>query len=216
MPNPAFVLDRPGPTGAVPRAGALAWLRAAGLAVPLLAAALPADARAQEQRAWHTETFAPCPVIGPNQLGFVTSTGVGRFFPLRVRRDAGTVTIARPLEPVMECPANDVELELEVRYDQSGSSAAAAPVGRIGVALHLAGNATTRTRTGGGVTQAKDLKSAAVCVAATRVESVALHGAPPWLDNQWVRSRLDEHLARHACFDVTSLVYVYLSRGGRL
>jgi len=159
--------------------------------------------------------FAPCSVIGPSQLTYVVAGGAARFFPLRIAEQGGGATVSAPRGALPRCPAGEVALEATVRSTSAPSDSAAAE-GRARITLALAGRASLTTRSDTVAPQPRDLKSATTCVTAVRVESLSLEGGPVWLDNRWLEARLRRHLAGRACFDVTSLVYVYLTRGGHL
>jgi hypothetical protein len=183
---------------------------AVGLGLLAIASLGPPGGAAQ----WQSRPFAPCVVIGASQLSYVVSGGVARYFPLRMAEPGGAATVSAPRGSVPHCPGGTVELEAAVGTSgRPGDSATAAGVVRL--TLDLGGTATLVAR-GDSAPKAKDLKSAVACVRAVRVESLSLDHGPAWLDNRWLAGRLGEHLVRRACFDVTSLVYVYLTRGGRL
>jgi hypothetical protein len=48
------------------------------------------------------------------------------------------------------------------------------------------------------------------------VTDLNLNNVPNWVDNTWVRQWLNSKLANRMCFDVTSLVSLYVQQGGRL
>ncbi len=150
------------------------------------------------------------------QLRFVVTAGLGRAFPIRANREGTTVSLAEPNIVAATCPKLKVDLALTLREEAPRRSPSPTIAGSVRLALTLSTTAAFAVGAGKTGHSAAALADATLCV--RRVDSLDLNlkGAPPWLTPAWLAARLGTDLVGRACFDVTSLVYVFLQRGGTL
>ncbi len=204
--------------GAVTRL--IAWLAVlpavGGTAGPVYQAGAGAHAITAHTPRADSIVVDPCSVAPVDQLRFVVSAGLGRLFPLRAARDNHAVTMRSPSVVSASCPALRVDVALKVHEEAAppGSGTAMVPSARVETPMRV--SVTMKQATPGRAGDADQLSSASLCV--QRVDALALgrEAAPAWLTPAWIQASLARSPLRHACFDVTSLVYVFLQRGGRL
>src|SRR5437867_302966 len=72
------------------------------------------------------------------------------------------------------------------------------------------------SRTVGASARAAGLREASLCLREVDSVELGLPGAPLWLTPAWLRAWLADALTGRACSDITSLIYVFLERGGTL
>lgn len=154
-----------------------------------------------------------CLIAPEDQLTFVLAGGLGRRFPLRMKREQEQISLLDPGLAGVRCPGLRADLGAEVRY-QSGP-AATPIIGRLrfsaGIKLQMTFDTATPTRD----SPAGALRAAWACVADITVTSLQIPHGPSWLTEASTRALLTTNLVDQACVDVTSLVYVYLKRGGK-
>jgi hypothetical protein len=154
----------------------------------------------------------PCAVAPVEQLKFVLTAGLGRLFPLHWNQGQQAVTLTEPAVDGTVCPSLHSDVGVRVSGDPSPERPGAALDGSARIGLAFSGQASfTRTpRTSG------TLKEASLCVRQVERVQLAVKDAPAWLTGSWMQIHLTEALVQQRCFDITSLVYVFLQRGGTL
>jgi hypothetical protein len=162
------------------------------------------------------KTIDPCIVASTEQLRLLLSAGIGKYFPLHSDHDGEHVTISKPDLRNVDCPNLRAQIRADVAYSStrgiaqfqaSGSLRLASPiVAKIAYATELPTQPVTAT----------NLKSAQACLTNVEILTLDIKNVPNWLDNTWMKDWLNTQVPNHVCFDVTSLVYVYLSNGSAL
>lgn len=154
-----------------------------------------------------------CALIPMDQLRFVLTAGIGRTFPLHESHEGAGVSLTEPKLAETNCPALKVGLTIAVHVGDSGP---AAWDGTVRLVIAMVATASFATSHGKSAHTAPGLVEASLCVRRVEVRSVSLKNGPSWLTEEWLNARLGPDLVGKACFDVTSLVYVHLQRGGTL
>ena len=155
-------------------------------------------------------TIDPCPVAPTDQFRFLIAAGLGRSLPMARTADGARVTLSQLGVNAVSCAPMRVELQAEVkRLPARGDSTSVvvhftAPM--IAKATFAATNSDRSAR------KSSRLASASLCVDDVEVAANASRGGAP-IDRTILRTWLGDAL-RNQCFDITSLVYVYLERGG--
>ncbi len=210
---------RGGATGRAPRSMRFAALRLAAIfgwtILPIGGFAPPAGAETSEFRA-DSMTVDACSVAPMEQLRFVVTAGLSHAFPIRENREGTTVSLAEPKVVTATCPNLKVDLALTLREEAPRGSPSGPIAGTVRLALTLSTTAAFASGPGKPPHSAAALADAALCVRRVDPVDLSLKGAPAWLTPAWLVGRLGTDLVGHACVDVTSLVYVFLQRGGTL
>ncbi len=163
-----------------------------------------------------TVTVDACTLVPMEQLQFVVTAGLGRAFPIRESREGTTVTLTDPKVVTATCPDLKVELTVRLREEAPAGAPPVTIAGTVRLALTLSTTAAFAATPGKPAHSAAALVDAALCVRRMEPTGLDVKGASPWLTPAWLGSRLGSDLIGRACFDVTSLVYVFLQRGGTM
>lgn len=153
-----------------------------------------------------------CGIATLDQFRFLIAAGLGRALPVTRTSDGERVVVASPTIGQVNCSPLHVELQVPVtRLPASGavpdSSVALAHLGASFVAkasFHSDSAKTARTPSA--------LESATLCVSSIDVARVEPRSGAG-IDRARLRAWLNDAL-HDQCFDITSLVYVFLERGG--
>ena len=128
------------------------------------------------------------------------------------KADAVQVAFADPTLLGATCAPLKVEVRLIVRLASAPGDSA---VGSARVAAALAARVAYQSGRSKGAPGADALADARLCFRDVTVTSLDLPRAPR-VDASQVRAWIDESFRHRDCFDITSLVYVFLQRGGKL
>ena len=161
-------------------------------------------------------TVDGCAVAPADQLRFVISAGIGRYFPLRRPRDAARVTLSDPNVMGASCPTLRLDLAIQVKHEAREVLPSRAASGAIRLRAALLASVTYRSAPGSGGPKPAALADATLCVRRIDRLDLGLKGAPAWLTQAWLQDWLHDAVVFRTCFDITSLVYVFLERGGTL
>jgi hypothetical protein len=197
-------------SGATRLAAVLAWV---GFAIP--GAAQGPERKTAPTRP-DTSRVDACTVAPVDQLRFLVTAGLTRAFPIGETQGDTTVLIAEPRVLGARCPNLRVDLALTLRRESGPKPTAVATAGAGRLALTLTATAVFTTKSGQPPRGAAALDEAALCVRRVEVVDLGWKSGPPWVTPTWLAGRLGSDRAGHTCFDVTSLVYVFLQRGGTL
>lgn len=114
------------------------------------------------------------------------------------------------------CPALRVNLALRVSADSLPSSAPLAVAGTARLRVGFGAIATFKAGGGRRLVTSDALFEAKLCVRQVGSVELTMRGAAPWLTSDWVRAWLTDTMPHGDCFDITSLVYVLIQRGGTI
>jgi hypothetical protein len=181
--------------------------------------ALPARVSAQQPAAGGVKSLIidACTVAPTAQLRFVVAAGLGHSFPLRQTREGHHLTLSDPQVTKATCPVLQLEMDVQVTEEQAGDEPPGIARGSVRVKATLLADVVYRDTSGASMPTTAGLTDATLCV--RRIDDAELDrvaAAPAWLTKAWIRDWLRDAVASRACFDITSLVYVALQRGGRL
>lgn len=154
-----------------------------------------------------------CLIAPEDQLTYVLAGGLGRQFPLRIKREREQVSLLDPGLAGVSCPGLRADLGAEIRYQRG--PAATPIIGRLRFSAGIKLRMTFAAPTPGQAAPAGALRVASACVADITVTSLQIPRGPSWLTEASARALLTTNLVDQACVDVTSLVYVYLKKGGK-
>ncbi len=163
-----------------------------------------------------TVTVDACLVVPMQQLRFVVAAGLGRTFPVRESREGNSVSLADLKVGDLTCPDLRVELTLTLREDPPRGAAPVSRPGTARVLLALSSTASFAAGLGKPAHTAAALSDATLCVHRVGPVDLKVERSPPWLTPAWLATRLASELIGRGCIDITSLVYVFLQRGGTL
>jgi hypothetical protein len=155
----------------------------------------------------------PCPVASLDQFRFLLGAGLGRSLPSVRTTDGGRVTVSSLVVVTVTCAPMRAELTGELER-LPPTPTRDSSVSTVHFTTRLLGKASFPADSGRTPRTPAMLSGARLCLGAsevTRTESRAGRA----IDRTSMRAALNEAL-RDRCFDITSLVYVFLQRGGTL
>jgi hypothetical protein len=162
------------------------------------------------------KTVDPCTVASPEQLRLLLSAGLGKYFPLRSDRDGEHVTVSKPDLRNVDCPNLRAQIRADVAYSSTRGIAQFEASGSLRLGSPIVAKVAYATELPTLPLTAANLKSAQACLTNVEILTLDIKNVPNWLDNTWMKDWLISQIPNRVCFDVTSLVYVYLSSGNVL
>jgi len=157
-----------------------------------------------------TKIIDPCAFGTPDQLSSLISAGIGAYFPVKRSKDGDHVTISEPRLTDLRCPGCRVALRSKIRYQKTRGFPQFSTSGEVRLASPLVARVTYSPGAPPTVHQA------AACLTSIDVTGLNLNNVPNWLDSTWIKQWLDGQLANRMCFDVTTLVRLWVQQGGTL
>lgn len=157
-----------------------------------------------------TKTIDPCTFGTPDQLRTLISAAIGGYFPLKHSKDGEHITISDPHLTDLQCPSLRIALSAKIRYQKTTSFPQFSTSGDVRLTSPLVARVTYAPGTPPVVNQAS------ACLTNINVTGLNLNNVPNWLDSTWIRQWLNGQLANRMCFDVTTLVRLYVQQGGGL
>jgi hypothetical protein len=192
-------------------------IRAALVACVLLAA--PARAQrvvVQGMAVVRSKTIDPCTVASTEQLRLLLSAGIGKYFPLHSDHDGEHVAVSNPDLRNVDCPNLRAQIRANVAYSSTRGIAQFQASGSLRLGSPILAKVSYVTELPTQPLTTANLKSAQACLTSVEVLTLDIKNVPNWLDNSWMKDWLNTQVPNRVCFDVTSLVYVYLSNGNAL
>lgn len=157
-----------------------------------------------------TKNFDPCTFGTEAQLKALLGAGLGSYFPLKYSKDGEHITISDPRLTDLKCPNLRVTLGADIRYQKTQGVPQFSSSGKVRFTSPLIARVTRS------LTNPPVVHRALACLTNINVTDLNLNNVPNWVDNTWVRQWLNGKLANRMCFDVTSLVRLYVQQGGQL
>ncbi len=159
------------------------------------------------------KTIDPCLAASEDQLKLVISAGIGGYFPIKNSKDGEHVTISDPRLSELHCPNLRIAMRVDIRYQKTRGFPQYSTSGDARFASPLVAKVTYS-----GLSDAKPTRvdKALACLTDINLVGLNLKNVPNWLDNTWIRAKLNDKLADQACFDITSYVNLYLQQGGSM
>ena len=156
----------------------------------------------------------PCAHFTEEQLRPLVAAGIGAAFP--IAQDG--VTLSNPELRVLTCPGGlRVEVRNDIRVRLSGDLGSITRRGRMRFGSPAELRVMFTALTASAPVTTATLVSARACLSDIQVLSVDLQGVPSWLDNAWLRGRLNRALNPENCtIDLTAQVAAYLAAGHTL
>lgn len=160
----------------------------------------------------------PCGMAGAGDFAFLMGAGIGRYFPVisdPVTPDSVRVVVSEAALTGATCSPLRAELRARVQL-VTAARERHDWVGTARFVARMSSKASFRVADPNSGHTPAALRDASLCFHDARVVALDLaRGAPP-VDPAWLGRWLGDALARRECFDVTSLVYRFLQRGGSL
>jgi hypothetical protein len=161
-----------------------------------------------------TLTVDACSLVPMEQLRFVVTAGLERAFPIRENREGTAVSLAEPKLVTATCPNLKVDLAVALKAEPPAGGPPASSTGTVHLALTLVTKAAFSGVPGKPPHTAAALAEAMLCIRRVDGVEIKVSTGSRWLTAEWLGRRLGSDLVGRVCVDVTSLVYVYLQRGG--
>jgi hypothetical protein len=157
-----------------------------------------------------TKNVDPCTFGTEAQLKSLLGAGLGNYFPLKHSKDGEHITISDPRLTDLKCPNLRMTLGADIRYQKTQGIPQFSSSGKVRFTSPLIAKVTHS------LTSPPVVHRALACLTNINVTELNLNNVPNWVDNSWVRQWLNGKLANRMCFDVTSLVRLYVQQGGQL
>jgi hypothetical protein len=157
-----------------------------------------------------TKNLDPCAFGSEAQLRSLLGGALAGYFPLKHSKDGEHITISHPRLTDLKCPNLRVTLGADIRYQKTQGVPQFSSSGKVRFISPLVARVTHS------LTNPPVVHRALACLTNINVTELNLNNVPNWVDNTWVRQWLNGELANRMCFDVTSLVSLYVQQGGRL
>jgi len=157
-----------------------------------------------------TKNLDPCTFGTEAQLTSLLSAGLGGYFPLKHSKGGEHIRISKPQLTDLKCPNLRVNLAADIRYQKTQGVPQFSSSGKVRFASPLIARVTYSFGS------PPVVHRALACLTNINVTELNLKNVPNWVDNTWVRQWLNSKLANRMCFDVTSLVSLYVQQGGKL
>ena len=180
----------------------------------MLAVALAFALHATPAGARDTVAMDACAVAPVEQLRFVIAAGLGHSFPVMHRIDGTMVAIADPGVIGASCSPLTVDVRVSVHVT-SGAAVTDSVIGSARIVGEMVARVVYRSAHSKTAASADALVAARLCFRDVSVTALDLPRAPPRVELAQLRAWLDESLRHQDCFDITSLVFVFLQRGGK-
>lgn len=157
-----------------------------------------------------TKNLDPCTFGTETQLKSLLGAGLGNYFPLKYSKDGEHITISDPRLTDLKCPNLRLTLGADIRYQKTQGIPQFSSSGKVRFTSPLIAKVTYSPAS------PPVVHRALACLTNINVTDLNLNNVPNWVDNSWVRQWLNGKLANRMCFDVTSLVRLYVQQGGQL
>jgi len=157
-----------------------------------------------------TKNIDPCVFGTEAQLKSLLNAGLGGYFPIKHSKDGDHVTISKPQLTSLTCPNLRLGMRADIRYQKTRGIPQFSSSGKVRFTSPLIARVTYSFGS------PPVVHKALACLTNINITELDLNNVPNWLDNTWVRQWLNGKLANRMCFDVTSLVRVYVLQGGTL
>ncbi len=162
-----------------------------------------------------TTNLDPCAFATPDQLKPLVTIGLSQVFPVKYSKKGKHVTISKPRLGNLICPKLSFSAGNKIRYKKTRGVPQYSTSGKLRFRSQLVARLSLRP----GARQPihpTDIRKAEACTAGLKVTSLDLRRVPNWLDNTWVRDKLNDNLSGRLCVDITPYVRAYLAQGGSL
>ena len=168
-----------------------------------------------------TATVDPCRLASADTLKMLLGMGLKPHFPIEFHKDGHHIRMSNPTIRSATCPGLRVEMKADVRYQDTRGVVQYSSTGTIRFRSPLVGVITyTATRLKASSNTAaitpETLGQARACLTDITILDFNLDRVPNWLDNNYMRQKMNEKLKDKACFDITELVRLYLTMGGTI
>ena len=185
-----------------------------GVSSTFAAAQQPARAPSFAAAVGEWTPIEACGIAPLAQFRFLVAAGLGQSLPVRRTGEGDRVTISQLAVDGVTCTPMHAALRAQVKRSPAGTAAGDSAVAAVIFGVGLAGKASFRADSMKPSRTPASLAVALLCVASVDVNRVE-RGAGSAFDDARLRGWLADGL-RDKCFDITSLVYVFLERGGTL
>lgn len=160
----------------------------------------------------------PCKIAPPDTLEKYFDMGIDTYFPIEAHQEGHHVKVKNPNVTAVICPTSPpmtirVEVKTEVKYQDT----------RGLVQYETSGHARLRAplrllvqywSTPGQPVKPSDIKEARTCFTEVAVYELNLNNVPNWLDNDYLKNKLQSKLVPTGCVLVTALIRLYVAAGG--
>lgn len=155
----------------------------------------------------------PCSIATPEQLKLLISWKIGETFPQKFSDRGHHITLSNPELTGLECPNLTISVRIDVRYQKTRGFPQFSSKGKLRFRSPLVARVTYLIRSVGKIERAQ-VTEALACLTDIDVTEYNLRRVPNWLDNAYMRKKLNERLPDQVCFDLTDLVKEFLDNQG--
>lgn len=156
-----------------------------------------------------TISIDPCLFASAAALKMVLQTHINSQFPI----SEGNVRLWDPKVVAATCPQFRAEIRTDIRYKKTTGVPQYSTSGQVRIGSPIIARITYPD---GQAPSKQNITEAQACLTSIQVLGLNLNRVPNWLDNGWVRAKLNENLQDAMCFVVMQQVAAHLQSGGTL
>lgn len=162
-----------------------------------------------------TRIIDACQFAPSDTLAKYLESGIAPYFPIEAHKDGHHIKVSNPDVRKVTCPNLRLEVRADVKYQDTRGLVQYSSSGhvRFGSPLRLT---VQYQSTPGQPVKPGDVTSARACFTDIKVLELNLNNVPNWIDNTYIRGKLQNKLVPNACVSVLSIVRLYVAMGGTL
>lgn len=158
----------------------------------------------------------PCALATVEELRLAFAAALGRVTDAKFEGDGERITLSNAQLRLVTCPGFRGDASFDLAYTQSRDPGRGERHGVARFGMPLTATIVYTAEVAAAPVRASNLKSARACVTDVNPPAITTAAGAGWADSARVRQWLAAEFRSRLCFDVTSLVFVYLSSGKAL
>jgi hypothetical protein len=196
-------------------AGALLALPAAPSASAQVRTTKPTPNPAANPANLVSRVLDACRFAPADTLAKYLGAGIDPYFPIEAHQNGQHLKIGSPSVTEAKCPDLRVALRANLKYQDTRGLVQYEASGHLRFGSPLSLLVVYWSRPGQTVKPA-DVVSAKACFSDISVIELNLKNVPNWIDNSYIRSKVQDKLVPNGCVLVLTFVRLYLASGGTL
>jgi len=162
-----------------------------------------------------SKTIDACQFAPADSLEKYLDSGVASYFPIEAHKDGHHVKISGPNVTEAKCPSLRIEVKANVKYQDTRGLVQYESSGhvRFGSPLKLI---VQYWSTPSQPVKPADVQAARACFTTITVTELNLNNVPNWIDNGYIRDKVQTKLVPSGCVSVLTFVRLYVAAGGTL
>lgn len=161
-------------------------------------------------------TIDPCQAATQDQLETVLHLGLSQAFPIRHSDRGQHVRVSNPTLNGVDCPNLRIRVRADIRYQKTRGFPQFSTTGKLRFTAPVVAHVTHTPGLSGTEMTPADVVYAEACIQDVTVTELNLRRIPNWLDNSWIRNRVNDRFRGRSCTDITQWVHLYMQAGHEL